>query len=241
MHATIDHNAKRITHWAHKIVSPSISTAHIPYNIPSQSIKAVAIKTAVPLGPWRSVDNSINIYAVESFIDEIARELSIDPVELRLSLLDGEPRLKQALIEASRHARAVKRSNSVLGCAVFKGYGSFIALLTEIEQGQNTPFQIIRMTACVDCGLVIDPDQARAQIEGGVIFALTAAIKSKIEIKQGGVIQGNFNDFPLLTLKETPEIDIILIPSHEQPGGLGEVPVPPVAPSIHNALSAFQH
>jgi CO/xanthine dehydrogenase Mo-binding subunit len=240
MKAILDKTTSQINHWSQKIISPSISDIDIPYSFESMSISAIAIKTPVPLGPWRSVDNSNNIYALECFIDEIAYELSMDPIQLRIRLLDKEPRLKHVLLEANKKATQRKKGNNALGCAVFKGYGSFIALLTEIGVKNNNP-EIVRMTAIVDCGQIIDPDQSKSQVEGGLIFALTAATRSEITIERSRVYQDNFDNFPLLRLTETPEFDISFIDSINPPGGLGEVPVPPVAPSIYNAAKALSH
>lgn len=239
MQANLDKSTSKIIHWSHKIISPSISKIDIPYNFDSLLVTAVEIDTPVPLGPWRSVNNSNNIYAVECFVDDIAYELSIDPVDLRLSLLDHEPRLMRVLKEANTKAISTKGKNHALGCAIFKGYGSYIALITEMGLVNDKP-TIIRITAVVDCGLVIDPNQAMAQIEGGLIFGLSAALRSEITINQGRVAQNNFNNFPILKLSETPEINISLIDSHKSPGGLGEVPVPPVAPSLYNAARALK-
>ncbi len=208
----------------------------IPYAIPNLRVDLIDIGRPLPVGAWRSVEHHYNAFAVEHFFDELARAGGQDPLQLRLRLLAGHPRLRNTLeVAAERSGWAYERGR--FGAAAHACFGSYASEVVELEE-VNGHLRIARITCVVDCGIVINPDIARAQVEGAVVFGLTAALKSAIRIEQGRVRQHNYHDYPLLTLAETPEIEVHLIPSRERPGGMGEPGVPPLAPALANALLA---
>jgi isoquinoline 1-oxidoreductase beta subunit len=211
---------------------------NIPYLIPEPEIRFSQLKSLVPTGSWRSVGNSHNTFVIESIIDQLAIKADIDPIKYRLKLLEHEPRCQKVLDIVAENSGWYKKRNKTtgLGVSLFKGYGSYIALVVEVAI-ENNAIIIAKVHAAVDCGIAVNPDTVKAQIEGGIVFALTATIKSKITVKEGRVEQSNFHDFPLLTLSETPKIETYIIQSREYPGGIGEVPVPPLAPAVSNAIA----
>ena len=128
----------------------------------------------------------------------------------------------------------------MLGVAAAECFGSHIALVVQVAAGESraSPVRVVKAWCVVDCGVVVNPDGAAAQIEGGILFGLTAALKGRITVAEGRIVEGNFDSYPLLRIDETPEIEIRFVPSGEPPGGVGELGVPPVAPAVANALFA---
>ena len=208
----------------------------IPYSIPNIEIQYNHVDTKIPIGSWRSVGFSHNTFVIESFIDELSAKARLDSLEYRLTLLAHEPRCQRVLKLAAEKAGwyRPRNKNRYLGITHFKGFGSYIAQVAEISITETV--KIHNMTCAVDCGIVVNPDTVEAQIEGGIVFGLTAALKSLITIKKGRVAQSNFHNFPLLTINEMPNIHTFIVESKEEPGGIGEIAVPLVAPSISNAL-----
>jgi len=225
--------------WHHTIRGPGArhpGASGLPYAIPNLRVDLIDIGRIVPVGAWRSVEHHYNAFAVEHFFDEVARAGGQDPLQQRLRLLTGEPRLRKTLEEAAERS-GWSYGTGRFGAASHACFGSYASEVVELEEA-NGRLRIGRITCVVDCGIVINPDIARAQVESAVVFGLTAALKSAIRIDQGRVEQHNFHDYPILTLAETPAIEVHLIPSRESPGGMGEPGVPPVAPAIANALLA---
>jgi isoquinoline 1-oxidoreductase beta subunit len=225
--------------WHHHIIglqADQYGAQTLPYAIPHVRVELQRLDSPVPIGPWRSVSHHYNGFAIEHFFDELAHAGEQDPLELRLRLLT-EPRLKTALQIAAESASWHRQdSERVLGCAVHSSFGSHVAEIVELIRGDRKGFQIGKVTCVIDCGIAINPDTIKAQIEGAVIYALTAAIKSRITLKNGRVEQSNFHDFPILSLKETPPIEVIIADNRYDPGGVGEPGVPPLAPALANAL-----
>jgi isoquinoline 1-oxidoreductase beta subunit len=122
------------------------------------------------------------------------------------------------------------------GVAVYRSFGSWVAMVAEVAARPDGGFRVLRIVAAIDCGTVVNPDTVAAQVEGAAVFGLSAALKEAIVVARGGVVQANFEDYPILTFAETPRIDVHLVPSREPPGGVGEPAVPPVAPAVGNAL-----
>lgn len=207
----------------------------LPYEIPHLQVDRIDIGRPVPTGAWRSVQHAYNAFAVEHFFDELARSGGQDPVELRLRLMTRSPRLKQTLAVAAERAGMAR--GGLFGAASHASFGSYVSEIVELEEA-GRGLRIRRITCVLDCGLVINPDIARAQMEGSIIFGLSAALKSAITIRRGRVEQSNFHDYPILRLEETPPIDVHLIESRENPEGIGEPGVPPLAPALANALFA---
>ncbi|MCU7904526.1 MAG: molybdopterin-dependent oxidoreductase [Candidatus Thiodiazotropha sp. (ex Epidulcina cf. delphinae)] len=226
--------------WRQIVKGLGISTGNsgrIPYEIPNKLIKAVNIEGPIPTGPWRSVGHHYYTFATEHFLDELARAGSQDPLELRLKLLGSSPRLRNVIevVADKGNWKDYLTGHRLLGVAARSSFGSHVAQIAEIEL-IDREYKIRKITCVLDCGLVINPDIAKAQMEGSIVFGLTAALKSKITLKQGRVEQSNFHDYPILTMRDTPEIEVFLVNSQEQPEGIGEPGVPTVAPAVANAL-----
>lgn len=229
--------------WKHRIVGMSRyrstgGAVDLPYNFPNMYVDYVEVNHDVPIGSWRSVAHSQNAFITESFMDEIAHLTKMDPLEFRLSMLDESPRYKAVLELAASKSGWGKSlpSNHYQGLALHKSYGSYVAQVAEISISENNSIKVHRVVCCIDCGIAVNPDTIRAQMEGGIIFGLTATLKSAITVKNGRVEQSNYNDFPLIRMNETPEIEVHIIAESDLPGGVGEPGVPPIAPAIANAI-----
>lgn len=196
-------------------------------------------QVAVPVLAWRSVGATHTTFVIESLIDELATAASADPVEYRRILLKNSPRHLAALNLAADKAQW---ENPLLpgqfrGVAVCEAMGSYVSQVVEVstESGQ---IRVHRVVCAIDCGLAVNPDGVRAQIEGGIIFGLTAALYGEITLKNGQVQQSNFHDYRILRMNEAPEIEVYIVPGNERMGGAGEPGVAPVAPALANALFA---
>lgn len=225
--------------WHHTIRGPKAKyqqSSNLPYAIPNVRIDLIDIGNVVPVGPWRSIQHHYNAYAVEHFFDELARLGNHDPLQLRLQLMHNNPRLKKTL-ELAADLSGWSYESGMFGAASHAGFGSYVSEIVQLEE-HNNRLKIGKITCVLDCGIVINPDIAKAQMEGSIIFGLTAALKSAISFKGGQVEQGNYHNYPILTLAETPPIEVHLIQSTEHPEGIGEPGVPPLAPAIANALLA---
>jgi isoquinoline 1-oxidoreductase beta subunit len=213
--------------------------AQTSYAIANQDIRSVEDATHVRLGAWRSVAHSQHGFFSESFIDELAHAAGKDPYEYRRGLLGGSPRHRAVLEKAAWLAGwgAPPPAGHGRGIAMVESFGSIVAEVAEVEIIDNR-IKVHRVCAAVDCGNVINPDTAAAQIEGGIIFGLSAALFSQIDIRNGRVVQTNFSDYPLPKLADAPRITVEFINSGAALGGLGEPGVPPIAPAIANAVFA---
>ncbi|MFT7460063.1 MAG: isoquinoline 1-oxidoreductase beta subunit [Planctomycetota bacterium] len=221
-------------------VNDDTSAAFPPYTIPNQRIGRVEYETPVPVSYWRSVEYSSQGFFIESFIDELAHKANIDPLAYRLSLLQKAPRYVTALKMAAENigwGRTLAPGHG-LGIAVVRSFGTIVAQAAEVSVSEQGALKIHRISAAVDPGEVINPEIARSQIEGGIIFGLTATLFGKISVEKGRVSQGNFPDYKMAKLATTPDIDVAFIESGENIGGMGEVGLPPVAPAICNAIFA---
>ena len=214
--------------------------ARTAYLIANQDIRSVAIKHHVRLGPWRSVDHSQHAFFKESFIDELAHAAGADPFEYRRELLAQAPRHRAVLEKAAELAGwgTPPEPGRGRGIALVESFGSIVAQVAEVAISGGR-IKVHTVWAAVDCGEVINPDGGKAQIEGGIIFGLSAALFSEITIRDGRVTQTNFNDYPLPKLADTPRISVEFINSGAALGGLGEPGVPPIAPAIANAVFAL--
>lgn len=211
----------------------------IAYDIANIRVEHAAIQLDVPVGFWRSVGYSHNTFVAESFLDEIAHALGRDPFELRQKLLANAPQQRQVLELAAEKAGWGKPlpAGVFRGIAQTKCFGTAVANVIEITMEAGFP-RVLRVVAAVDCGLVVNPDIVRAQIESGIVFGLSAALKQAITFRRGRIEQGNFDDYELLRLNEMPRIDVHIVPSEEPPKGIGEPGVPCVAPALGNAVFA---
>jgi isoquinoline 1-oxidoreductase subunit beta len=209
-----------------------------PYGFPHQRMEHVFTHTGVPVGFWRSVGHSHNAFFAESFIDELAASLERDPIELRRALLKDAPRhlavLNLAAEKAGWGIRALPAGRA-LGVALHESFGSVVGQVAEVSLDNGTP-RIHRVVCAIDCGTVVNPQIVAQQMEGAVVFGLTAALHGRIDIRNGVVQQGNFPDYAMLRLAAAPLVQTWTVPSERPPAGVGEPGVPPIAPAVANAL-----
>lgn len=209
---------------------------NLTYDIPNLEMTNVIEDTGIRVGYWRSVSNALNAFAVESFIDEAAKAAGKDPVAYRMASLNKHPRAR-AVLETAVKKSGYKAGSKRFGVAQMECYDTYSACVLELDT--NAPeTKVKKITFVSDCGIAVHPDQARAQLMGGVIYGLSAALGNAITIENGRVQQTNFNNYPSLRQNQVPVVEIHLIPSLEKPGGLGEVGVPLVAPALVNAIAA---
>jgi isoquinoline 1-oxidoreductase subunit beta len=214
--------------------------ADILYGIPNLQVDLHTPKIAVPVQWWRSVGHSHTGFSVEAFFDEVAHAGGKDPYELRRTLLAKEPRMLAVLELAAKKANWGGKLPAGVGrgIATHFSFDSYVAQVVEASVGKDGAVRVHRVVCALDCGLVINPDTVVAQMEGGIIFGLTAALKSEITLKDGRVEQSNFYDYPMLRIYESPEIEVHIVRSTANPTGVGEPGVPPVAPALANAIFA---
>lgn len=213
---------------------------NLPYGIANVRVDYRRADIGVPVGFWRSVGFSQNALATECFIDELADLAGQDPVAFRRALLGGKPRHLAVLDLAAEQAGwgTPLPPGRARGVAVAESFGSFVAEVAEVSV-VNGAVRVHKVTCAIDCGQVVNPDIVAAQMEGAIVFGLTAALKGEITIDKGRVQQGNFLDYPLLRMDEMPEVAVHIVPSTEHPGGVGEPGTPPIAPAVANAVSAL--
>ena len=209
-----------------------------PYAIPNLRVSHAPVELPVPIGFWRSVEHSYTGFFIESFIDELAIAANVDPLTFRLRMLEEKPRHAEVLkVAASRGGYMGSGDGISRGIALHESFGTIVAQVAEVEVKRGV-ITVKRVTCAVDCGVVVNPDIVRQQMEGGIIFGLTAALKGEITFADGEAEQRNFDGYPLLTMAETPEIEVIIIASPEPPTGCGEPGTPPIAPAVANAIFA---
>ena len=214
--------------------------ADILYGIPNLQVDLHSPKIGVPVQWWRSVGHSHTGFSVEAFLDEVAHAGGKDPYQLRQNLLAKQPRMLAVLNLAAQKAgwgkplaRGVGR-----GIATHFSFDSYVAQVIEASVSNDGTVRVHRVVCAVDCGRVVNPDTVKAQMEGGINFGLTAALKTEITLENGRVQQSNFNDYPMLRMFEAPAIEVFIVPSEKKPTGVGEPSVPPVAPALTNAIFA---
>lgn len=248
----------RLTAWSHKIVCPSIFSRVFPdrvkggidpaaveglsnmeYEVPNVRVEYVRIDAAVPVGFWRSVGSSHNAFTVESFVDEAAHAAGNNPLEFRLGLLKNHRRAYRALEVVADKAGWGKplQKGQGRGIAQHMSFGSYIAQVAEVSvnKGDGT-IKVHRVVCAVDCGPVVNPAIITAQMRGAIIMGLSAAVHESIDFSKGGVSSSNFSDYPLLRISEIPEIEVHIVNSSDEMGGIGEPGLPPIAPAVANAV-----
>jgi len=247
--------------WTHTIVGQSITqgtpfeaytikdgvdstsvegAADILYGIPNLQVDLHSPKIGVPVQWWRSVGHSHTGFSVEGFFDEVAHAGGKDPFELRRKLLANQPRMLAVLELAAEKAGWGKplAKGRGRGIATHFSFDSYVAQVVEASVEKDGTVRVHRVVCAVDCGRAINPDVVKAQMEGGIIFGLTAALKTEITLEQGRVQQTNFHDYPMLRMFESPDIEVHIVPSEANPTGVGEPGVPPVASALANAIFA---
>jgi isoquinoline 1-oxidoreductase beta subunit len=212
----------------------------LPYAIPHVSVRQLLCETPVPVGYWRSVGHSYNAFFTECFLDELAAAAKQDPLAYRRALLERHPRHRAVLDLAAVQAGwgTPLPAGRARGLALHASFGSICAQVAEVSVQDGQP-RVHRVVCAVDCGAVVHPDSARAQVEGAVAFGLTAALMGEITFKDGRVEQGRFDQQDVLRLAQMPSVETHFVPSPRPPGGLGEVGVPPIAPAVVNALAVL--
>jgi len=217
------------------------SAVDMPYDIPNFRVEYVrAEPPAVPTGFWRGVGPNNNVFAIESFMDELARKAGKDPVAFRRDMLGKTPRLRAALDLVAQKSDWGKPLPSRVGrgVCVQPSFGSFIATVVEAEVDGQGEIKLRRITSAVDSGIAVNPDTIVAQLQGGLIFGLTAALYGEVTIDKGRVQQSNFHDYRMLRIDEVPPIEVHLIKSGEAPGGIGETGTTAGPPALRNAIYA---
>ena len=194
----------------------------------------------VPTLWWRSVGHSHTAFATESFIDELAHKAGQDPFKYRIQLLDKHPRLKRVLELAAEKSGWGKKlpAGRGLGIAVHHSFGSNVAQATEVSVNKDGKIKVHKVVCAIDCGPTVNPETVKAQMEGCIVFGLTAALYGEISFEKGRVKQRNFHDYPMLRMNEMPVVEVHIVPSTDSMGGVGEPGVPPVAPALTNAIFA---
>jgi isoquinoline 1-oxidoreductase beta subunit len=214
--------------------------AHIVYGVPHQAYGTVKVATHVPTGPWRSVEASWHGFFVESFIDELAHQANRDALDYRRALLQDKPRHLVTLNLAAEKAGwgTPLPPNHARGIAMVECFGTIVAHVAEVEVADDGALKVHRFTTAADCGMAVNPDGFKAQMEGGVIFGLSAALFGEITVDHGAIVQQNFPDFAVVHLAECPAVQVHIHESDAPLGGAGEPGIPPVAPALTNAIFA---
>jgi isoquinoline 1-oxidoreductase beta subunit len=249
---------RRLAAWRHRVRAPSIGrqlfgaadrngtpdvvegAIGFPYRAAAVRIEHAMPELGLRLGWWRSVYASQNAFPEECFLDELAALAGADPLAFRLDHLPAGHRLRGALELAAAKAGwgAPAPAGRARGIACHASFGSFVAEVAEVsvERGR---VRVHRVTCGVDCGAVVNPDSIGAQVEGGVAYGLSAALRGEITLKDGAVVQGNFDEYEPLRIGEMPAVEVHIVPSLEPPGGIGEPGLPPAAPAVGNAIFAL--
>jgi isoquinoline 1-oxidoreductase beta subunit len=246
--------------WSQRIVAPSIFSRVQPelvqkgvdpsgvegvvdmeYEIPHVRVEYIKLDAPVPVGFWRSVGHSHNAFTVECFMDELAFAAGQDPLDFRLKLLKNHPRTRRVLRTVAEKAGWGKPlpEGRGLGIAQHRSFGTHVAHAVELSVDKESGMiQVHRVVCAVDCGLVIHPDTVTAQLESAVIMGLSAALKERVLLKNGAVISENYEDYEILRMDETPQIEVHIVGGDAPLGGIGEPGLPPVAPAVANAVFA---
>lgn len=217
----------------------AIEAAHnFPYDVPNLYIDYLQHEVGIDVGYWRSVSHALNCFTVESFMDELAAEAQLDPVEFRRSLLGKQPRWLSVLDAATRKANWGRPPEGrYQGVALMSGYDTYLAQVAEISLDGNN-LKVHRIVCAIDCGQMVNPGIVQAQAEGSIVFGLTAALWGEINLVGGKVQEQNFDTYRLLRMNEVPVIEVHLLNANEKPGGMGEPAVALVAPAVCNAIYA---
>ena len=222
------------------------SALNQPYDIPNKSIEHVLEETPIPLGFWRSVGGAHNGFFIESFMDEMAHATNEDPVAFRRRLLGNAPRFRAVLDLAAEMAdwregpwQAADGRMHAMGVALHEDHHTIVAEIAEVSVDELGQPKVHKVWCAVDCGIVVNPSIATMQIESGVAFGLSAALMEKVEVRDGKVINNNFNDYPILSAQQMPDIEVQFVNSDAAPTGLGEPGTPPVPAAVCNALFAL--
>ena len=264
LRAALDPNGN-IAGWQHRVVGQSIAAGSpfdsmvkdgvdptsvegastLPYTIPHIAVDLHSPKHAVPVLWWRSVGSTHTAYSTETFIDELAAAAGVDPVAYRQGMLAKHPRHLATLALAADRAGWGKPLSAGMagdkrgrGIALHESFGTVVAQVAEVTVDKDGKVKVDRVVCAVHCGIAVNPDVVKAQMEGGIGFGLSAALYGRITLKDGVVEQSNFHDYPVLRINEMPAVDVYIVPSNDKPTGVGEPAVPVIAPAVANAFAA---
>ena len=249
----------KLTAWQHTVVGQSIlkgtgfeqmmvkdgidttsveGAANVPYAIPNLVVDLHTTENQVPVLWWRAVGSTHTGFSTETFIDELAIAANADPLEFRLQLLEGHPRHKgvlQLAAEKSGWGSELPKGKG-RGVAVHESFGSYVAQVAEVSVTDDGQYTVDKVVCAVDCGVPVNPDIIKAQMEGGIGFGLSPTMLSEITLENGAVKQSNFHDYQVIRINQMPEIEVHIVPSNELPTGVGEPGVPVIAPAVANAI-----
>jgi len=250
-----------LTAWSHRIVGQSIlngtpfggkpgsvdmtsveGASNLPYAIPNIDVELHTTDVGVPVLWWRSVGSTHNAYATEVFIDMVARAAGKDPLAFRQAMLPAEHARHKAVLDLVAQKSgwgSALPAGKARGIAVAESFGSYVAQVAEVSLDAGGGIKVERVVCAVDCGIAINPDVIRAQMEGGIGYGLSAVIKGAITLKDGKVEQTNFDGYDVLRLDEMPKVEVHIVPSTANPTGVGEPGVPPIGPAVANAIMAL--
>jgi isoquinoline 1-oxidoreductase beta subunit len=233
--------------WSHRLVAPeggsfmiSRGADELIYPVPHFRLERVIEDPGVPVAPWRGVGPSQNGWVVESFVDELAHAAGKDPYAFRRELVAGHARLRGVLDLAAQRAgwASAPPAGRARGIALWQFGETFVAQVAEVAVASDGGVRVHRVVCAADCGIVVNPDTVEAQMQGSIVYGLTAALYGEITIERGRVVQSNFSDYRMLQIAEMPEIEVHLVRSDAAPGGVGEAGLPPIAPAVCNAIFA---
>ena len=250
-----------ITGWQHSIVGQSIvsgtafeaflvkegidatsveGATNLPYTIPNISVDLTTTESKIPVLWWRSVGSTHTAYSTETFIDQLANKAGKDPVEFRRAMLKSHPRHLAALNLVAEKAAwgSPLAEGRYRGVAVHESFSSVVAQIAEISFDNDGLLKVEKVWCAVDCGVVVNPDIVKAQMEGGIGFGLGAVLRNSVTLDEGIVDQSNFHDYEPLRIEDMPEVAVYIVPSEAAPTGVGEPGVPPIGPAVANAIFA---
>jgi len=211
------------------------------YTLPNFHVEYIRKEPpGIPTAFWRSVGPSHSVFVVESFIDELAAAAKRDPVAYRRALLDDAPRARAVLDLAAKKAGWGQPlpKGAGRGVSLQHVFGSYMAQVAEVEVANDGSVRVKRVVCAVDCGSVVNPNTIEAQVQGAVIFGISAALHGEITLKNGRVEQSNFDDYQVLRINEAPVIEVYIVANDEAPGGMGEPGTSAIMPAIANAVFA---
>ncbi|MFP4002756.1 MAG: molybdopterin cofactor-binding domain-containing protein, partial [Alphaproteobacteria bacterium] len=213
---------------------------NLPYAVPNLRVELATPEVGVPVLWWRSVGHTHTAFSTETFLDELAEAAGRDPVALRRELLKDHPRHLGVLNLAAEKSGwgAPLEAGRGRGVAVHESFNSYVAQVVEVTARENGEFTVDRVVCAVDCGIAVNPDVIAAQMEGGLGYGLSAALREQVTLVDGEVQEDNFNNYMPLRINEMPEVEVHIVPSGEAPTGVGEPGLPPLAPALANALYA---
>jgi isoquinoline 1-oxidoreductase subunit beta len=261
MKAALDKGGNVVS-WDHVVVSQSIvigspfeamikdgidptmveGAEDLPYAIRNLRVTAHTMEVGVPVLWWRSVGHTHTAFATETFLDELLVGGRKDPLHGRLALLKDQPRYTGVLQAAGRAARwngTKIGTDRARGVAVHKSFDTYVAQIAEVSRGPDGLPKVEKVWCAVDCGVAVNPDIIKAQMEGSIGFGLGAILFDEITLDRGRVVQGNFNDYRMLRIHEMPKVEVVIVKSAQMPTGVGEPGVPPIGPAVANAWRAL--